>query len=534
MHRQLRRLCVVYLLLLTPLSIAGTRSSGRAHTAKPSKPHAFFASDDWLGGTGNWSVTGNWSNGLPVATSDVFIGVGNDLVTLDMDTAINSITLGTGVGSSVLQGDGSSHTLLISGSLSVGSAGTARFAMNNVSVGADSWNAGAMDLQGSTTLKLAGNLDNSGVLTTHSSQDCWPFCEDSNQLVALGNINNTGSLGIYGSDSLTVKGTLTNAGELFVGNSALDISIARLVNTGTATLSPGRDTNLNIAEVWNSGTLYVPNGYSRAGVSFQSTTNTATGSITVTNGGSAFGRLINDGSINLSYGNSLADDVTNRGSIKLDYRNFYAGNIANYGTLFATTNSYVSAATLKNYGTITLADALAQIEVNGKVTNGSAALISVGGWVGMVSAPELENAGTIRIGSESSFTVGSGFLESGYLQTAGGVLDEVIGASYFGVITADDAADLDGTLRILLADGFVPELGSTYKFLYFAPGELTGQFALVEDQYFNNGTEMWEVLYDSDGGFVELTAVPSPEPASLALLGGGLLAAAAGCKRKLG
>src|SRR5271157_4322621 len=51
--------------------------------------------DDWLGGFGLWSNADNWDNGVPDGTSDVTIySGGNDIVTLDVRAAINSLTLG--------------------------------------------------------------------------------------------------------------------------------------------------------------------------------------------------------------------------------------------------------------------------------------------------------------------------------------------------------------------------------------------------------------------------------------------------------
>src|ERR1700733_1828402 len=59
----------------------------------PSMPPAFSmpsSRDDWLGGTGNWSNRADWSAGLPSQSSDVMINTGNDYVTLNTSTSINS------------------------------------------------------------------------------------------------------------------------------------------------------------------------------------------------------------------------------------------------------------------------------------------------------------------------------------------------------------------------------------------------------------------------------------------------------------
>src|SRR5579859_2375975 len=52
--------------------------------------------DNWNGGTGNWSTPSNWSAGVPNGNFNVFIDAGNPLtsiVTLDISTAINNLTI---------------------------------------------------------------------------------------------------------------------------------------------------------------------------------------------------------------------------------------------------------------------------------------------------------------------------------------------------------------------------------------------------------------------------------------------------------
>ncbi len=141
--------------------------------------------------------------------------------------------------------------------------------------------------------------------------------------------------------------------------------------------------------------------------------------------------------------------------------------------------------------------------------------------------------GTMAPGdSPGAFTI-----SGNYTQTTNGTFELEILNSGFDQLTVGGMVSLDGTLDVLLAQGFDPALGTTYKFLFFAPGELTGMFADIQNDYFNNGTERWLVFYDNAGGFVELSAVPNanpaPEPASLLLLGSGLLTIGYGVRRRL-
>lgn len=107
--------------------------------------------------------------------------------------------------------------------------------------------------------------------------------------------------------------------------------------------------------------------------------------------------------------------------------------------------------------------------------------------------------------------------------TYGEVIDS---ATNFGTLSAL-ALSLDGTLKITLADSYTPPVGQSFEILS-GTGPLSGTFADIEGQKFNNGTEMWDVTYQSDD--VVLTAARAsavPEPSFLVMLGLGLVGIAA-------
>ena len=99
----------------------------------------------------------------------------------------------------------------------------------------------------------------------------------------------------------------------------------------------------------------------------------------------------------------------------------------------------------------------------------------------------------------------------------------MIGSSTsFGVLTTTNAfspVSLNGTLEITLANSFIPSVGQRFAIL---SGPISGTFANIEGQTFNNGTEMWDVVYTPSE--VDLVAVPTPEPSTWLLVATGMAA----------
>src|SRR5262249_11106224 len=134
-------------------------------------------------------------------------------------------------------------------------------------------------------------------------------------------------------------------------------------------------------------------------------------------------------------------------------------------------------------------------------------------------------AGFISIAGDALLTVGTGAGSgNGFQELANGILEEeIFGDSLFGVITDHGSAALNGTLNILLLDGYIPAVGRSFLFLTFAPGTLSGTFSTINGAGFNGGSERVIITYDNAGGQVFLTAVENvqntPEPGTAMLTG---------------
>ena len=425
-------------------------------TAEPTSSNATY----WLGGTGNWSTNAMWSMGTPTASQDatIYSGLANDLVTLDSGTEFaKSLTLGgvpNGFTSELTDG-GTAQNLTITNFLSVGQQGTLLLTGGStVTAGADSTNAGLIDLENASTLTINGNLANSGTIQTGASAG------GGNNLTVSGNFSNSGSFSLNANLDLANVGSITNTGSVYLGyGTQLNLSnqpggvtdvgagsswqiygsftenstnfgfenlssiegTIDLENQQSSTINPGgsggtltiastgafdigNGTSLTITgNVDNSGELHT--GRFNVGGNTLTITgnliNEAPGSFTLWNGippdgtgdvANIGGTFTNAGATDVEGGSTLnvTGDVTNTGSIYTDFHGNGGGNSINIG------------GTLNNSGTFQLLGPTDTATI-GSLTNNGGGFVDVEGGSTLSITGDVTNSGAGANGIYTSF-----------------------------------------------------------------------------------------------------------------------------------
>jgi hypothetical protein len=486
-----------------------------------------------VGQQGTLSFTGNGSSITAAAISNsgaVNIGHG---VTLNLTNQPNGVT-SVGAGSSwTIGGNFEVGGVANTGFSNLSSVGGVVMFQNGASQSISPLltisSGGLVDVSNGSTLGMSG-VDNSGTFTSGV------YGSGGNTMTFTGALTNGGFFQLEGSGDVATMNSLTNNAGGFV-----DVENGSTLNvTGNVNNSAGQPQGIYTSFNGTGGNKINIGGnlVNNAMIGIESTgdqlkvtgsvTNNVAALIALTGGSSATfsSTLSNTGVVDLENASSLTvNGATNNSGILSTSR---------FGGTGGNTMSFTALLTNNNGAHVDVLGPNDTVHMSGGLANAGFVVVQNGATV---DPPFVNNIGIINIDATSTFVTGTGAHSgTGYIQLANGTLGEMISNSNFGQIFAGTSATLDGTLSILLQNGFNPAVGTSYDIILFSPGGLTGVFATIQNQIFNGGTEIWQITYDNFNGDVVLTAAqntsPVPEPGSFLLVGSGLLGVAYSVRRR--
>ncbi len=508
----------------------------------------------WNGGSGNWSAAEQWTpSSVPNNTGsqvyDVTIGSGS--ATLDISPTINSFTLNGNLAQGFDSTDdlttlGVNRNATVNGSI----IGKSFFVgwRDSLAVGGNLTNNGSMQMQNG--LSVGGNMNNAGSLILIGGGGIGP----GSGFTVGGTLLNTGGLTLGSPDGVdegppTSLGALVNKGSIFItAGTRVTVANPRVITDvpkGASWLTAGTfngfagltriDGSLDVEGTSNSD-FTVPLTLGSAGNTIHSSNSFKIGSTFGTSVVNVAGNLSNTADIEVAQAGPLprrqfgpstlnvAGTLTNQASGTLNINNadipFPSSDVPSLGAL--------NVKSLINYGTANFQVGTAS---TAQFLQNSGTLYEIGGTLAVGTLKP--QGGVIGVGEDSGLlTVGSGALPAGftgYYQFANGILDEAGGA-----LDIEGPASLNGTLDIMLGDGYKP-VGTVFTVLSTGGG-ITGGFSNVEGLVFDGGREQYVLSYNQLFHVVDLTVEnnTTPEPGSVFLMSlgfAGVLAAGAARRR---
>ncbi len=360
----------------------------------------FATSYTWSGGTGNWSVSTNWTpNGVPGVGDDVIINTGT--VTLDAVTTVLSISLGGG--DLVLD-----NALTVSGDAALTSSSSEISGVADLTISGNlTWDSGK--ISGSGLFSLTGTLTGSGanpILNTRSLT----LTEGGTWTNQTYNLESGASITIPMGKTLTIDNTSsesldgpTSNGGTLINNGTIEKNGAGTFSITDNELDNNGDININVGSfsfssrsvsTHDNGTVTIANG---ATLNFNGsqTTNTFTNTSISNNG--TFSVASSTAIVNINTGSTLNNDISLTAGLLIL-------NVAQtFSTLSLTGGDMTLNANLTVTSTVTLDGSGSVIDGNGDITIGGAFTWDSGTITG---------SGNVTVTGSLTGTSGSSFLET--------------------------------------------------------------------------------------------------------------------------
>jgi fibronectin-binding autotransporter adhesin len=360
------------------------------------------------------------------------------------------------------------------------------------------------------------------------------FLDANNNLQA----NTTGAISTIKNQFGAVlnNGDGSGSGVINNGNGALFLNTGAVVN------------NQNHSVIWNAGTLTNSSGgvinndatstINNLGVFQNSATTTSNGLINNAGSFQNSGAVQGTGVYSQSAGSTEVSGTLTQGTLNILGGSFtqtgastITGNTSNAGTVSVLANTMKTAGTFTNTGNVTVAsgatlNATTYVQLGGVTTLDGGRLdpvaVSLKGGIlagtGTVIG-DVTNDATVILGKDSAHP-GTLSEIGNYLQKANGTLSETIGSALVnGMFDITGNASLDGTLSIILLNGFQPFQGELFTLMALTGGIETGAFSGIT----GSDAADWIVLYN--GNNVELQfgsaigGVPEPSTWAMMLIG---------------
>jgi hypothetical protein len=493
---------------------------------------AFAQTDNWLGGTGNWTDSTKWSAGVPTSSSNVFVDhglAGASAVTVDTNPAQcnnvtidsdDSLTVGNGqalyVGGSAISNAGILGVTAFSGYLFFSGTSPTITNTGTISLNAVSNGTVGLNVSGAATLKGAGKviMTNAAGNYIMGPYQPSPGASLTNQVTIQGAGGIGGGSGIGSGNTFNNQATINanQATPLIITNS----SGQTFINTGTLEATNGAILGLAGGTITNTGGIIHADPGSAVELQPGPTSGmTLTGGTLTTSGTGVIQSTC-------CFNNGTLDGVTNNGTFKLIQAiENLNGTITNNGSFqvnaagFNTDLDVTGAVTLKGTGTLTMSnDANNHIMGYGQVAPGASLLnqstiqgAGTIGWNGGIgTGNSVTNQGTIFADAATALAIGvssGSFTNTGTLKvkkgsamyiTGGGFSNfsgsTLTGGKYMvsGTLGFDGANIVSSAASITLtgaASQIINDLNSANALAGFATNTTTGSFSLLSGKLIN-------------------------------------------------